>query len=216
MSISIAKLNKKQVVEVYSQVASLYDVWGALAETKARQRALARAAIRDGEAVLEVAVGTGLTFQAILKVNPHGYNAGIDLTPAMLEKARARAAQSGVSGYDISVGDAYALRFPDSQFDLLMNAYMFDLLPEEDFATVLKEFKRVLKPNGRIVLVNMTKAERFYQRIWESIYHINPRWLGGCRGVLLSPALSKAGFKDVQRETVSQFGFPSEIIAATA
>jgi len=216
MSISIAKLNKKQVVEVYSQVASLYDVWGALAETKARQRALARAAIRDGEAVLEVAVGTGLTFQAILKANPHGYNAGIDLTPAMLEKARARAAQSGVSGYDISVRDAYALRFPDSQFDLLMNAYMFDLLPEEDFATVLKEFKRVLKPNGRIVLVNMTKAERFYQRIWESIYHINPRWLGGCRGVLLSPALSKAGFKDVQRETVSQLGFPSEIIAATA
>ncbi len=134
----------------------------------------------------------------------------------MLEKARARAAQSGVSGYDISVGDAYALRFPDSQFDLLMNAYMFDLLPEEDFATVLKEFKRVLKPNGRIVLVNMTKAERFYQRIWESIYHINPRWLGGCRGVLLSPALSKAGFKDVQREMVSQLGFPSEIIAATA
>ena len=90
MSISIAKLNKKQVVEVYSQVASLYDIWGALAETKARQRALARAAIRDGGAVLEVAVGTGLTFQAILKANPHGHNAGIDLTPAMLEKARAR------------------------------------------------------------------------------------------------------------------------------
>jgi len=216
MSISIAKLNKKQVVEVYSQVASLYDVWGALAETKARQRALARAAIRDGEAVLEVAVGTGLTFQAILKANPHGYNAGIDLTPAMLEKARARAAQSGVSGYDISLGDAYALRFPDGQFDVLMNAYMFDLLPEEDFTTVLKEFKRVLKPNGRIVLVNMTKAERFYQGIWESIYHINPRWSGGCRGVLLSPALRVAGFRGVQRETISQFGFPSEILAATA
>ncbi len=215
MSISIAKLNKKQVVEIYSQVASLYDVWGALTETKARQRALARAAIRDGEAVLEVAVGTGLTFQAILKANPHGHNAGIDLTPAMLEKARARAAQSGASGYDLSVGDAYALRFPDGQFDLLMNAYMFDLLPEEDFTTVLKEFKRVLKPSGRIVLVNMTKAERFYQGIWEAIYHINPGWLGGCRGVLLSPALRTAGFKDVQRETVSQLGFPSEIITAT-
>ena len=97
-----------------------------------------------------------------------------------------------------------------------MNAYMFDLLPEEDFTVVLKEFKRVLKPNGRIVLANMTKAEQFYQRIWESIYHINPRWLGGCRGVLLAPALRAAGFKDVQRETVSQFGFPSEIITAAA
>jgi len=80
---------------------------------------------------------------------------------------------------------------------------------------VLGEFKRVLKPNGRLVLVNMTKGERFYQQFWELVYRVNPKLLGGCRGVLLAPTVQAAGFAGVYRETISQFGFPSEVITAT-
>ncbi len=214
MSIATARLNKKTVIEVYSQIASLYDLWGMMTETKARRRALTLANIQNGESVLEVAIGTGLTFQEILRANPNGHNVGVDLTPAMLEKARLRVAKSGGANYQISVGDAYNLKFPDHQFDLVMNNYMFDLLPEQDFVLVLKEFRRMLKPNGRIILVNMTKGEHFYQQVWESIYRLNPRLLGGCRGVLLSPAMRTVGFADIHRETVSQLGFPSEIISA--
>jgi ubiquinone/menaquinone biosynthesis C-methylase UbiE len=214
MSIADAKLKKKNVVAVYTQTAPVYDVWGLLTETKARKRSLALAQIQDGMCILEVAIGTGLTFQEIIRANPNGQNAGVDLTPAMLEKAKSRLGKLGQDNYQISVGDAYDLKFPDHQFDLLMNNYMFDLLPEKDFIPVLREFKRVLKPNGRIVLVNMTKGAHFYERFWESVYHINPRWLGGCRGVLLSEAMHKAGFTALKRETVSQFGFPSEIISA--
>jgi ubiquinone/menaquinone biosynthesis C-methylase UbiE len=203
-------------VQVYSQTAPVYDLWGNLAESKARKRALTLARIQDGESVLEVAIGTGLTFQEILRANPHGDNVGVDLTPAMLDKARTRAAQIGGDNYQISVGDAYALSFPDHRFDLLMNNYMFDLLPEQDFVRVLEEFKRILKPDGRIVLVNMTKGTRFYQHFWETIYRVNPRWLGSCRGVLLAQSLQKAGFLNIHREMVSQFGFPSEIIFAQA
>ncbi len=72
MTIATAKLSKTEVVKVYSQNAPVYDVWGVLTETKARRRALELAQIRDGESILEVAVGTGLTFQEILKANPHG------------------------------------------------------------------------------------------------------------------------------------------------
>ena len=79
---------------------------------------------------------------------------------------------------------------------------------------MLDEFKRVLKPDGRIVLVNMTKADHFYQKIYESIYNLNPRWLGGCRGVVLADYVEKAGFVDVKRETLSQMGFPAEIVTA--
>lgn len=96
-----------------------------------------------------------------------------------------------------------------------MNNYMFDLLPEKDFALVLEEFKRVLKPGGRIILVNMTHGEHAYQRFWELVYRFNPKWLGGCRGVLHSPVMQTVGFHNIHRETVSQFGFPSEIIVAT-
>ena len=215
MSITAAKLNKPEVVKVYTQTAFIYDLWGSLTETKARQKALALAKIKNGEAVLEVAVGTGLTFLEILKSNPDGENAGIDLTPAMLEKARLKASSSGTTHYQLAIGDAYALDFPAQRFDLLMNNYMFDLLPEKDFPLVLAEFKRVLKPGGRLVLVNMTRAEKFYQKIYEGVYHLNPRWLGGCRGVLLIDYLLAAGFKNAAREMTSQLGFPSEIISAT-
>lgn len=165
---------------------------------------------------MEGAVGTGLLFQQVLKANPSRPNVGVDLTPAMLDKARSKAERLGAKNYELFAGDAYDLRFPDHIFDLLMNRYMFDLLPEQDFLRVLGEFKRVLKPKGRLVLIDMTKADRWYQQRWESIYRVNPGWMGGCRGVLLAPALQQAGFTDLRRETVSQVGFPSEILTARA
>jgi len=214
MQFSPIQLKKPEVIDVYSKTAPVYDLWGALTETRARQRAMALADIQNGEAVLEVAVGTGLTFAEILKANPEGENVGIDLTPAMLHKAQRKAAQSGKANYQLTTGDAYALQFPDQSFDLLMNNFMFDLLPEKDFPTVLAEFKRVVKPGGRLVLVNMTRSEHFYHQLWETVYRINPRWLGGCRGVLLQPYLEAAGFSNIRREMVAQLGFPAEIIAA--
>lgn len=53
--------------------------------------------------------------------------------------------------------DARELSFPDETFDLVYNAYIFDLMDAEDFPVILSEFWRVLKPGGRLVLVNMSK-----------------------------------------------------------
>ena len=99
MSIAEARLKKDDVVKVYSGIAPLYDLWGTLTETRARRMALDLARVKDGEAILEVALGTGLTFQEILKANPGGKNVGVDLTPAMLEKARKRAERTGATNY---------------------------------------------------------------------------------------------------------------------
>jgi len=216
MTISAAKLNKTEVIKVYTQTAPIYDIWGRLTETRARQKALAFANIHNGESILEVAVGTGLTFLEILKANPKGENIGLDLTPAMLAKAQTRAARSGIHNFQLAIGDAYALDFPNHSFDLLMNNYMFDLLPEKDFIHVLAEFQRVLKPGGRMVLVNMAKAERWQHNFWETVYRTKPSLLGGCRGVQLVKPLKQQGFKQIQREYISQLGFPSEVILAKA
>jgi ubiquinone/menaquinone biosynthesis C-methylase UbiE len=172
------------------------------------------AAIQNGEAVLEVAVGTGLTFERILKSNPSGRNEGIDLTEAMLIRAERRAARSGLRNYRLAVGDAYVLGFPDASFDALINNYLFDLLPQQDFLTVLEEFRRVLRPGGRLAMVNMSKGERWYNGIWEQIYRINPALLGGCRSVTLLPQLVECGFIETKREYVSQWTFPSEVVYA--
>jgi ubiquinone/menaquinone biosynthesis C-methylase UbiE len=207
-----AQIEKGRVADMYRKIAPSYDLWAWLTESKARDRCLELAAIQNGEDVLEVAVGTGLAFKRILKANPSGRNEGIDLTEAMLIRADRKAAKSGSNNYRLRVGDAYDLDFPDDSFDVLINNYMFDLLPQQDFLTVLEEFKRVLRPGGRLALVNMTKGERWYNRIWERIYRINPALLGGCRAVSLLPQLEMCEFRQTKREYLSQLTFPSEIV----
>jgi ubiquinone/menaquinone biosynthesis C-methylase UbiE len=207
-----ARITQADVPNVYRATAPVYDLWGRLTETKARQRCLELAQVCDGEAVLEVAVGTGLTFAEILKQNPSGRNEGIDLTPAMLERAEQKATQTGLRNYQLRVGDAYHLEFADSTFDLVVNNFMFDLLPEKDFPVVLAEFKRVLRSGGRLVLVNMAKGEHWYNGMWEVVYRINPAWVGGCRGVALLNDVRSLGFQDTRRESLSQLTFPAEIV----
>jgi ubiquinone/menaquinone biosynthesis C-methylase UbiE len=209
-----ARLDKSKVPDAYRRIAALYDAWARLTESRARDRCLELAAIRDGESVLEVAVGTGLAFEKIIEANPSGRNEGIDLTDAMLARAEARARKTGSGNFRLSVGDAYDLEFGDDSFDVVVNNYMFDLLPEQDFPRVLSEFRRVLRPGGRLVIVNMTTGERWYNGIWSLIYSINPAVLGGCRGVSLVAHLQAAGFTGIEREYLSQATFPSEIIAA--
>lgn len=211
-----AKIEKDRVANLYRKIAPSYDLWAWLTESKARRRCLELAAVRNGEDVLEVAVGTGLAFEQILAANPAGRNEGIDLTDAMLRRAEKRAARSGANNYRLRIGDAYHLDFPDASFDVLVNNYMFDLLPQRDFRTVLDEFRRVLRPGGRLAMVNMTIGERWYNGTWERIYRINPALLGGCRGVSLLPQLEACGFKEVSREYVSQCTFPSEIVYGIA
>ncbi len=207
-----AQIEKDRIADIYRKIALSYDLWAWLTERQARDRCLELAAIQNGEDVLEVAVGTGLAFEKILEVNPSGRNEGIDLTDAMLVRAARKAAKSGTNNYRLRIGDAYDLDFPDDSFDVLVNNYMFDLLPRQDFITVLEEFKRVLRPGGRLAMVNMTKGERWYNGIWERIYRINPALLGGCRGVTLLPQLEVCGFSQTRREYASQWTFPSEIV----
>ena len=211
-----AHIEKGRVADIYRKIAPSYDLWAWLTESKARDRCLELAAIQNGEDVLEVAVGTGLAFKRILEANPSGRNEGIDLTDAMLMRADRKAVKSGTNNYRLRIGDAYDLDFPDDSFDVLINNYMFDLLPQQDFLTVLEEFRRVLRPGGRLAMVNMTKGERWYNGIWERIYRINPALLGGCRGVSLLPKIEVCGFRQTRREYMSQLTFPSEIVCGVA
>jgi ubiquinone/menaquinone biosynthesis C-methylase UbiE len=208
-----ARIPQGQIPSVYGRIARVYDIWAYLTETRARKACLAAANAHDGESILEVAVGTGLAFRELLLANPSGLTEGIDLTDPMLARARRKVEGLPVR-YRLRVGDAHRLDFADHSFDLLVNNYMFDLLPEQDFKPILLEFFRVLKPGGRLALVNMAMSDRWQHKLYQHIYSLSPKLLGGCRGVELSPFLTSSGFTDIRVEFLSQFGFPSEIVTA--
>ena len=96
----------------------------------------------------------------------------------------------------------------------LVNNYMFDLIPYEQMDVILAEFRRVLKTDGKMILVNMTRGEKCCSWVYDAIYNISPKTMEGCRGVQLSEKLQIHGFTVNVREYHQQMLFPSEVILA--
>jgi ubiquinone/menaquinone biosynthesis C-methylase UbiE len=209
-----AGVPQREVAGLYDRLAKVYDIWSALTESKARRRALDLGEIRDGEKILEVAVGTGVAFLEIVRRNGHGLNIGIDLSRNMLLRANGRLNKLSGTHSILVLGTAFSLPLKGASIDLLMNSYMFDLIPFDDMAAVLSEFRRVLKEGGRMVLVNGTIGQSRASRLYDLVYRLSPRLIGGCRGVRLSDRLRDNGFTVETREYHQQVLFPSEVIVA--
>jgi ubiquinone/menaquinone biosynthesis C-methylase UbiE len=209
-----ARVPQSEIPAVYDTLSKTYDIWGKLAETRARSRALELADIHDGQKILEVAAGTGLAFYEIVKKNPNGINIGIDISTGMLQKAEKRLQSLSGANYRLETGNAFKIAEESQHFDLLVNSYMFDLIAFNEMDRVLAEFKRVLKKDGKLILANMTMGETFGSGIYSLIYRMSPKIFGGCRGVRLSEKLQQNGFQVITREYHQQLLFPSEVILA--
>ena len=114
--------------------------------------------------------------------------------------------------------DAVRLPLASGICDRVFCAYVLDLLPEREIATVLAGLYRILRPGGRIALVSLTDGTTLASRgviaVWKVIHAVNPLILGGCRPLRLAGLVRTAGFIDVESETIVQLGIPSEIVAA--
>jgi demethylmenaquinone methyltransferase/2-methoxy-6-polyprenyl-1,4-benzoquinol methylase len=188
----------EKIQKYYSWRASNYDA-GASFEVEHHAEALRMAAIQEGQHILDVGCGTGRgTVGLAQSVGPKGRVDAMDLTEAMLEQARNKLTRLGlIDRVFLKQGNAGELPYSDETFDLVYNGYMFDLIPLDGFLPILKEMARVLKPGGKLVLVNMSKPDErktFYERIYEKGWAIMP-----CRPVLMSSFLPSAGFSNIQR-----------------
>ena len=198
----------------YSRISSIYNLWSRLFESKTAERVFELAQIKNGETILEAAAGTGILFEKITGSNKNGLTEGIDLSPEMLSHAKKRIKNFPQSSYRLQAGSVYNLPYDSGRFDLIVNNYMFDLLPEEDFPMILGEFSRVLKKGGRIVISTMTFGLKWYNKPWVKIAGWFPSLMTECRPIHLGDYISKAGFNIETAEQISQNSFPSEIIKA--
>jgi arsenite methyltransferase len=111
--------------------------------------------LQRGERVLDVGSGAGTdSLVAALMVGSDGTVTGIDMTPEMLEKARAGAARLGLENVTFVGGEAERLPFDDASFDVVISNGVIDLIPDKD--AIFAELHRVLAPGGRLQIADVT------------------------------------------------------------
>jgi len=108
------------------------------------------------DTVLDVACGPGLVVAAFARVVRHA--TGIDITPAMLDRARAHGAQLGLTNITWRQGDVLPLPWPDASFSIVTSRFAFHHFL--DPLAVLREMRRVAAPGGRVVVVDSTPDTR--------------------------------------------------------
>ncbi|WP_137043898.1 class I SAM-dependent methyltransferase [Pseudolabrys sp. FHR47] len=196
----------KDVMEkAYAKWAPVYDVLCGPVFLNGR-RAAAKAAHDVGGRILEIGVGTGLSFD---DYDTTTEITGIDISEPMIARARERVA-SGRYPFvkELRVMDASALDFPDGSFDCVVGQFVITLVDNPE--KVLSECARVLRPGGQIILVNHLYSEKGIAAAVERLLAQHARKLG------LRPefpfqrladwARSHGGAELIERRKVKPFG----------
>jgi phosphatidylethanolamine/phosphatidyl-N-methylethanolamine N-methyltransferase len=145
------------VVRTYDRFAPLYDrVFGRVLAPGRTLMAAATTALEPAS-VLEVGVGTGLTLAGY---PPSAKVVGIDLSPDMLERARARAARLPDRDIALYAMNAERMDFPDNSFDCVTLPYVLSVTPHP--ARLVHEIRRVCKADGSILVLNHFSGSQFW------------------------------------------------------
>ena len=128
-------------------------------EKNFRQRTLDLAEPQPGESVLDVGCGTGtLLIEAAKRVGPAGAARGIEPSSEMAAHARRKAAAEGVT-IEVQEGSVDRLPYPDASFDVVLNTLVLHHLPTTMQRVAIGEMCRVLRPNGRMVIVDLQRPK---------------------------------------------------------
>lgn len=151
----------QRVRRMFAEIAHAYDLNNrlhALGRDQAWRRAAVRMArITPTDRVLDVACGTGDLAMALARAGAASV-LGVDFTPQMIDLARAKLARLGpdqAQRLDYQIGDAMALDLPDDSFDVVSIA--FGIRNVQDPAAALGEFARVLRPGGRLIILEFAE-----------------------------------------------------------
>ena len=155
--------------------AVFYDVtvWFATfgRERAFREKILSLVSPQAGETVVDIGCGTGtLAVLAKRAVGPTGQVCGIDASPAMIARARSKAQKAGVD-LRFQNAAAQALPFPDASFDVALSTLMLHHLGRNARRQLACEMRRVIKPGGRVLVVDFARSTRQRRRLLAHFHH---------------------------------------------
>lgn len=187
---------KTRTAQQFSQLAPEYDVAGAFAHFG--RRLVEAAGIDAGQHILDVASGRGaVLFPATERAGSTGHVEGIDLAEGMVRATNEDAERRGL-GVRVRQMDAESLDFPDASFDRVLCG--FGIMFPPDQLRALREFRRVLRPGGRVGLSTWQKSEAHDLGVVLNTLGIvtgpNPGWI--TEPAALAALLTEAGFSGVQ------------------
>ncbi len=156
----------REVGAMFDRIAPVYDLMNAVIsgfqEPRWRRRAVALAGLPAGGSAVDVASGTGRVAASLaVAAGPGGRVLGVDISPGMIGKARRDYA--AVPGLDFVVGDAMALPAPDGAADAATIAFGMRNLP--DYRQGFAEMRRVVRPGGRVVCLEIARPDHLLARI---------------------------------------------------
>lgn len=162
-------------------------------------------ALQPGEVVVDLGCGAGMdAFLAARAVGPEGRVIGVDMTDAMLEKARENARKAGVGHVEFRKGFIEDLPLEDESVDVILSNCVINLSPDKE--KVYREAWRVLRPGGRMMVSDIVLEKPLPAGLGESL----DAYLGCVGGASLRPAylqtIEKAGFREVRIVGESCFG----------
>lgn len=159
------RAHNDQIVDQFTRQALPFSTAPSIHDARALQLLVDAAGTGPDDTVLDVACGPGLVACAFAAVARHV--TGVDLTPAMLDRARQLAADKGIANVTFDAGDVVRLAFPDGVFSIVVSRYAFHHFT--DPGAVLREMVRVCRPGGRVLVADLVaspdpvKAQAFHQ-----------------------------------------------------
>lgn len=171
---------------------------------------LRRAGLRSGETVVDLGSGPGLELlTAAREVGPAGRVIGVDMTPEMVDAARARAAEHKAANVEVLLGDIESLPLADGSADAIISNCVINLAPDK--TRVFREMHRVLRPGGRFSVSDMVTRGS----IPTSLRDDPELWAECITGAVEEEAylgsMAQAGFTEVHVHDRVEYGeLPSE------
>ncbi|MEF8811124.1 MAG: methyltransferase domain-containing protein [Bacteroidales bacterium] len=206
---------KAQAKEGYDRISRFYDYFEGIFVRKYRNIALKRLNIGRGESVLEIGFGTGHCLKQMAEaVGEKGKVYGIDISPGMMEVSRRRIEKAGLlDRVELNCGDASKMPYEDNKFDAVFMSFTLELFDTPEIPKVLNEITRVLKSNGRVGVVGMSKEHKpsILLRLYEWAHKKFPKYVD-CRPIHLEQTLKDAGFRIDDKKKVNLLGIPMEIV----
>lgn len=207
--------SKAQAKESYDKISRFYDYFAGVFEKKYRNMALERLNIERGEIVLEIGFGTGHCLKQMAElVGENGKAYGIDISSGMLEVSKQRLEEAGLlDRVKLQCEDVLKKPYKDNKFDAVFMSFVLELFDTPEIPKVLAEIKRVLKPNGRLGVVSMSKEDEdsILLRLYEWTHNKFPQYID-CRPIYVKQSMKDAGFGIAHREKVRLLGLPGEIV----